>query len=93
VHKESGGDSNAAMLQVWGWAQVAEAGACVCVRGRRREPRAHGCGQTGANLKAFMGRSCVGAALCTRNRVAIQMPPCYRCGRGHKYRGQVRVCV
>jgi hypothetical protein len=32
VHKESGGDSNAAMLQVWAWAQVPGAGACVCVR-------------------------------------------------------------
>ena len=31
VHKDSGGDSNAAMLQVWAWAQVAGAGACVCV--------------------------------------------------------------
>jgi hypothetical protein len=46
VHKESGGDSNAAMLQVWAWAQVAGAGACVFVRGRRREPQAHGCEQT-----------------------------------------------
>ena len=62
VHKESGGDSNAAMLQVWAWAQVAGAGACVCVRGRRREPRAHGCGQTGADLKACLGRSCVGVS-------------------------------
>ena len=42
VHKESGGDSNAVMLQVWAWAEVAGAGGCVCVRGRRREPLAHG---------------------------------------------------
>ena len=37
VHKESGVDSNATMLQVWASAQVAGAGACMCEGARKRE--------------------------------------------------------
>jgi len=53
----------------------------VCVRVCRRGPTAHVCGRTREGLKAYPGRACLGAALCTRNRVSIQMQLHYRLAR------------
>lgn len=71
----------------------------VCVRVCRRGPIAHVCGRTREGLKACPGRACLGAALCTRNQVSIQMPLRHRLAReglfesgGYKSPADLRMC-